>query len=53
VPSLWSYCTGGFEKLAFDILFGRELEVECWRACWTGTALPLCHHLPPEAVPQG
>jgi len=54
VPSLWCYCTGGFEKLAFDILFGRELEVELLESVLDGA--PRCRFaitLPPEAVPQG
>ncbi len=28
VSSLWCYCTGGFEKLAWDVMFNQSLKVE-------------------------
>ncbi len=28
VPSLWCYCTGGYEKVIFEYIFEKELEVE-------------------------
>ncbi len=27
VSPMWCYCTGGFEKTPFDVIFGKELEV--------------------------
>jgi hypothetical protein len=28
VPKLWCYCTGGFEKLRYDVIFDKSLDVE-------------------------
>ncbi|MBN1971270.1 MAG: hypothetical protein JXR48_04830 [Candidatus Delongbacteria bacterium] len=28
ISSEWCYCTGGFEKLIFDVIYDQELEVE-------------------------
>ncbi len=28
ISSLWCYCTGGFEKLAWDVMFNQSLQVE-------------------------
>ncbi len=28
VPKLWCYCTGGYIKLRYDVIFGKSLEVK-------------------------
>ncbi len=36
VPDEWCYCSGGFHKLIFDIIFGEEVEVELLESIISG-----------------
>jgi hypothetical protein len=38
VSSLWCYCSGGFTKLFFDVLFEQDLEVELLESVLAGDA---------------
>jgi len=53
IPSLWCYCTGGYEKLVFDLLFGMLLEVEVLESLLDGASR--CRFaivLPNDAIPK-
>lgn len=53
IPSLWCYCTGGYEKLVFDLLFKKSLEVEVLESLLDGASR--CRFaivLPDEAIPK-
>jgi hypothetical protein len=36
VPSEWCYCSGGYGKLPFEVVFGEELEVELLESVLAG-----------------
>jgi hypothetical protein len=36
VPSEWCYCSGGYTKLPFEVVFGEELEVELLESVLAG-----------------
>jgi hypothetical protein len=36
VPSEWCYCSGGYGKLPFEVVFGEELEVEILESVLAG-----------------
>jgi len=51
IPSLWCYCTGGYEKLPFDLLFKRLLDVEVLESLLDGA--PRCRFaivIPEQAI---
>ena len=51
VPLDWCYCSGGFEKLMFDVVFGVDTEVEVLESAVAGS--PRCRFRVriPEGVP--
>jgi hypothetical protein len=51
VPLDWCYCSGGYEKRMFDVLFGVETEVEVLESAVAGS--PRCRFRVriPESVP--
>lgn len=53
VSPMWCYCTGGFEKMAFDVIFGKELEVEVLETVLGGESrCRFAIKLPEEVVPE-
>jgi hypothetical protein len=48
-PSEWCYCSGGFEKLLFDVVFGEEVEVEVLESALAGD--PRCRFA--VRIPEG
>ncbi len=38
VPSLWCYCSGGYEKLPFDVIFQQPVRVKVLRNALAGDA---------------
>lgn len=36
VPGEWCYCSGGFEKFLFDVIFGQDTEVELLESVLAG-----------------
>ncbi len=53
VPSLWCYCTGGYEKQPFDLIYGQTLDVEVLESLLDGA--PRCRFaivIPDEAIPK-
>lgn len=53
VSPMWCYCTGGFEKMPFDVIFGKEVDVEVLETVLGGD--PQCRFaikLPNEAIPE-
>lgn len=52
VSDTWCYCTGGYEKLPFDVIFGRDLDVEVLETVLGGSLrCRFAITLPESAVP--
>jgi len=49
IPSVFCYCSGGFEKFAFDIIFGQPTEVELLESALKGD--PRCRFA--ITIPKG
>ena len=39
IPLDWCYCSGGFEKLMFDVVFGEDTEVEVLESALAGSTI--------------
>ena len=53
IPMDWCYCSGGFAKLMFDVLFGESTEVEVLQSVLAGD--PACRFrisLPEKMIPD-
>lgn len=53
IPMDWCYCSGGFQKLMFDVVFGEPTEVEVLQSVLTGD--PVCRFrikLPEKIIPE-
>ncbi|MCD4702572.1 MAG: DUF6144 family protein [Candidatus Aegiribacteria sp.] len=53
IPMDWCYCSGGFGKLMFDIVFGESTEVEVLQSVLAGD--PVCRFrikLPEKMIPD-
>ncbi len=54
VPALWCYCSGGFEKLPFDVIFQQPVRVKVLESALAGDAR--CRfeiEVPPADRPRG
>ncbi len=52
IPMDWCYCSGGFQKLMFDVVFGESTEVEVLQSVLAGD--PVCRFrilLPEKNIP--
>ncbi len=53
IPVDWCYCSGGFQKLMFDVVFGESTEVEVLESVLAGN--PVCRFrisLPEKMIPD-
>ena len=53
IPIDWCYCSGGFQKLMFDVVFGCSTEVEVLKSVLAGD--PVCRFrisLPDKMIPD-
>jgi len=49
ISPTWCYCSGGYEKLKFDVIFGEPVEVEVLESALVGD--PRCRFA--VEIPEG
>ncbi len=53
VPSLWCYCSAGYEKFMFDIVFGAETEAKVLQSALDGSMICRFAVKIPQSLLQG